>query len=75
MTDDRPSEGSPRHRPNQDEDASVIGVRAADSAMPRESRESQPDIANDDKKARSGTEAEPVRNTPPFGDWDDTASR
>jgi hypothetical protein len=35
--------------------------------------EVQPDIADADKKARTGSEREPVRNTPPAGDWNDVA--
>jgi mxaD protein len=31
-------------------------------------------IADDDKKARSGSVNEPVRNTPPAGAWNDTSS-
>ena len=31
-------------------------------------------IADADKKARTGTAQEPVRNTPPAGAWNDTAS-
>ena len=31
-------------------------------------------IADADKKARTGTVQEPVRNTPPAGAWNDTAS-
>ena len=32
------------------------------------------DIADADKKARTGSTKEPVRNTPPAGTWKDTAS-
>jgi hypothetical protein len=35
--------------------------------------EMQPGIADADKKARTGSEREPVRNTPPAGDWNDVA--
>ncbi|HKF98635.1 MAG TPA: hypothetical protein VKB20_10285 [Steroidobacteraceae bacterium] len=31
-------------------------------------------IADADKKARTGTTQEPVRNTPPAGAWNDTAA-
>ncbi len=31
-------------------------------------------IADADKEARSGSKQEPVRNTPPAGAWNDTAS-
>jgi hypothetical protein len=33
----------------------------------------QPGIADADKKARTGSDREPVRNTPPAGDWNDVA--
>jgi hypothetical protein len=35
--------------------------------------EVQPGIADADKKARTGSEREQVRNTPPAGDWNDVA--
>jgi hypothetical protein len=35
--------------------------------------EMQPGIADADKKVRTGSEREPVRNTPPAGDWNDVA--
>jgi hypothetical protein len=35
--------------------------------------EVQKGIAEADKKARTGSEQEPVRNTPPAGDWNDVA--
>jgi hypothetical protein len=35
--------------------------------------EVQPGIADADKKVRTGSEQEPVRNTPPAGDWNDVA--
>jgi hypothetical protein len=35
--------------------------------------EKQPGIADADKKVRTGSEHEPVRNTPPAGDWNDVA--
>jgi hypothetical protein len=33
----------------------------------------QPGIADADKKVRTGSEHEPVRDTPPAGDWNDVA--
>jgi hypothetical protein len=33
----------------------------------------QTGIADADKKARTGFEQEPVRNTPPAGDWNDVS--
>jgi len=35
--------------------------------------EKQPGIADADKRARTGSHHEPVRNTPPAGDWNDVA--
>ena len=35
--------------------------------------EKQPGIADADKRARTGSEQELVRNTPPAGDWNDVA--
>jgi hypothetical protein len=35
--------------------------------------EAQPGIADADKRARTGSERESVRNTPPAGDWNDVA--
>jgi hypothetical protein len=34
----------------------------------------QPGMADADKRARTGKEDEPVRNTPPAGLWNDVAS-
>lgn len=39
----------------------------------RKRGEMQPGIADADKKARTGSEREPVRNTPPAGDWNDVS--
>jgi hypothetical protein len=39
----------------------------------RESTNVQPDIADADKVARTGTKDEQVRDTPPAGDWNDVA--
>ena len=33
----------------------------------------QPGIADDDKRARTGSGQEEVRHTPPAGDWNDVA--
>lgn len=39
-----------------------------------EPRGVEKDIADADKKARTGSSKEQVRNTPPAGNWNDTAS-
>jgi len=46
-----------------------------DSGPGREPRGVQKHIADADKKARTGADEEPVRNTPPGGDWNDTFPR
>jgi hypothetical protein len=40
----------------------------------REPRGIENEIAEADKKARTGSKDEPVRNTPPAGAWNDTSS-
>jgi hypothetical protein len=44
------------------------------SPSPEEPRGIEKGIADADKKARTGTTQEPVRNTPPAGAWNDTAA-
>ena len=39
----------------------------------RKAGTTQPGIADADKRARTGTTDEPVRNTPPAGSWNDVA--
>jgi hypothetical protein len=39
-----------------------------------ESRVIQRELADVDRKARTGSETEPLRNTPPAGAWNDTSS-
>jgi len=43
-----------------------------DAPLGEEPRGVQHDIAEADKKARTGDKDEPVRNTPPAGAWNDT---
>lgn len=46
----------------------------AERASPwQEPRGVQKDIADADKVARTGSQEEPVRNTPPAGAWNDTS--
>ncbi|MBS0422079.1 MAG: hypothetical protein JSR66_30515 [Proteobacteria bacterium] len=40
----------------------------------RKAGTTQPGIADEDKRVRSGNVDEPVRNTPPAGSWNDVAS-
>jgi hypothetical protein len=52
----------------------LSGVPGTQPAEKRPKRgEVQHGIADPDKKARTGSEQEPVRNTPPAGDWNDVA--
>lgn len=60
-----------QHYPNEPEERNAASVRLNDSPTGCAGRK-QMDVADADKKARTGTESEPVRNTPPFGDWDAT---
>lgn len=49
-------------------------VASAETPQEKPTRgEVQRGIADADKKARTGTLQEPVRNTPPAGDWNDVA--
>lgn len=43
-----------------------------DAPLGQEPQGIQHDVAEADKKARTGREEEPVRNTPPAGAWNDT---
>lgn len=43
-----------------------------DAPLGEEPQGIQTDIAEADKKARTGSKDEPVRNTPPAGAWNDT---
>ena len=56
---------------NDDKKANPEDARTAD---PREPRGVEKEIAEADKKARTGSKSEPVRNTPPAGAWNDTSS-
>jgi hypothetical protein len=57
------AERTPAHAP---------GAPPKESGVP-DRGEMQPGIADADKKARTGSDREPVRNTPPAGDWNDVA--
>lgn len=45
-----------------------------EGGKPEEPRGIEKDIADADKKSRTGSSDESVRNTPPAGAWNDTAS-
>jgi hypothetical protein len=63
----------PRFRPNEDEDRNAVEGRPSEGGVGREPPGIQKEIAAADEAARqqAGTK-EPVRNTPPAGDWNDT---
>jgi hypothetical protein len=64
----------PRHRPNEDEDRNLVEGHPPEEGVGREPQGVQSDIADADEKAREQSgQKEPVRNTPPFGDFDDTS--
>jgi hypothetical protein len=63
----------PINRPNQDEDQKVIEARKHAVATGREPGKVHDTIADADKIARTGSKQEPVRNTPPAGDWNDAS--
>jgi hypothetical protein len=61
-----------QNRPNQDgRDRDLRKDRRPVPGAGGEPRDIEPGIADADKKIRSGTTDEVVRNTPPFGDYDD----
>jgi hypothetical protein len=60
-------------RPDQDETLNSPPIRTSDVGLARGPGSKQPGVADADKKARTGSEQESVRNTPPAGDWNDVA--
>jgi hypothetical protein len=61
-----------QNRPNQDgRDRDVRKDRSAVPGAGGEPRDVQPDLADADKKTRTGKDDEPVRNQPPFGEFDE----
>jgi len=61
-----------QNRPNQDgRDRDLRKDRRPMPGAGDEPRDVEPRIADADKTIRSGTPDEKVRNTPPFGDYDD----
>lgn len=53
---------------------SRTGGEGARGVQPQEPRGIEREIADADKQTRTGSKNEPVRNTPPAGAWNDTAS-
>ncbi len=75
---DRKAPGSVANESREDAGAeSPDHPRAGDASPAEESEEPrgiETGIADADKQARTGSRYEPVRNTPPAGAWNDTAS-
>jgi len=67
-------ESSQRDRVDSSNDATDQGRKDLPSAESEEPRGIEKGIADADKKARTGTTQEPVRNSPPAGAWNDTAA-
>ena len=65
-----PSPADDALHPDDAADAPDASRSASVDARPQRG-EVQRGIADADKKARTGSEQEPVRNTPPAGDWND----
>ncbi len=61
-----------QHYPNETEERSAAKQRLNDTGTGCEPVGVEPDIADADKTARTGGSQDRVRNTPPFGDWDET---
>jgi hypothetical protein len=59
---------------NSSNDVTDQGRKNSPSAPSEEPRGIEKGIADADKKARTGTTQEPVRNTPAAGAWNDAAS-
>ncbi|HEY8507946.1 MAG TPA: hypothetical protein VIL32_06300 [Steroidobacteraceae bacterium] len=57
--------------PSNDEDVKARRGRAEGLDVGREPRGIQKHIADEDKKSRTGSTEEEVRNTPPAGPWND----
>lgn len=64
-----------KHVPvNADENTAVPGPSSDSPPRWREPQGIQKGIADADKKARTGSTEEPVRNTPPAGAWNETSA-
>ena len=61
-----------QHYPNEAEERNAASSARLNDLPDGCAGRTQMKVAESDKKARTGSEAEPVRNTPPFGDWDST---
>lgn len=76
----KPADADQRHPPDKEPRApephprGQTGPPGGKSAIGQEPQGVQKDIADADKRARTGTTEEPVRNTPPAGAWNDTSA-
>ena len=61
-----------QHYPNEPEERNAAEQRLNDTGTGSEPAGVEMNIAQADKAARTGGSQERVRNTPPFGDWDET---
>jgi hypothetical protein len=59
---------------NPSDGAADEGRKDSPSVESEEPRGIEKDIADADRKVRTGSTREPVRHTPPAGAWNDTAS-
>ena len=63
----------PVNRPDQDETSYTVKPRVPDTGTGRPRGASQPGVADADIRARTGTDKEEIRNTPPAGKWNEVA--
>jgi len=65
--------GKPLNRPDQDDTTFTAKPRVKDVGTGRPRGTPQYGLADADIKARTGSEREQVRNTPPAGKWNEVA--
>ncbi|MBV8855291.1 MAG: hypothetical protein JOY91_17915 [Sinobacteraceae bacterium] len=61
-----------QHYPNDPEERNAAQQRLNDTGTESEPAGVEADVAQADTAVRTGGSQERVRNTPPFGDWDET---
>jgi hypothetical protein len=66
--------GKPVNRPDQDETTYSAKPRLPEAGTGYPRGSTQHGVADADIKARTGSDKEEVRNTPPAGKWNDVAS-
>ena len=65
--------GKPRDRPDQDESTFTAKPRMKEAGTGRPRGTPQYGVADADVKARTGSEKEEIRSTPPAGKWNEVA--